>query len=175
MVSRNISLLHLVCSVSGAKFVNKNKQTDKQGKSKAGETCLPSLVSAKIRDGLSCHSNIYFRQRYQYFDYIFQKIISKGGTYHDLQYSVISNQVYLGNALKTFWLVLVKVQRVYCTNKPQRWLKKCKSWTLLPRTIDLWDWQSWIDAMFKTIRVMVMKNDTDHIEENAEWWSLMTN
>ena len=40
------SLLHFVCTVSRAKMFNKNKQV----KSKASETCLPPLVSAKIRD-----------------------------------------------------------------------------------------------------------------------------
>ena len=30
IISKNISLLHLVYSISGAKFVNKNKQTNKQ-------------------------------------------------------------------------------------------------------------------------------------------------
>ena len=55
------SLLHFVCTVSGAKMFNKNKQV----KSKASETCLPPLVSAKIRDRLSCQSNIYFCQRNQ--------------------------------------------------------------------------------------------------------------
>ena len=44
IISKNISLLHLVCSVSGVKFANKNKQTNKESPKRVKRACLHLLV-----------------------------------------------------------------------------------------------------------------------------------
>ena len=88
--------------------------------------------------------------------FYFSKNHIKGRALNDHQNNEKINQVYLGNTLKSFWLVLVKVQRVCGANKPQRWLKKCMYWTLLTRIIDFFQ-QYWLKILVKVLKELSLQ------------------